>query len=39
MTYLVVVVMEIIMFAWRAANEVAICVITVRVVVQADYFN
>jgi hypothetical protein len=39
MTYLVVVVMVIVMFAWRADNGVAVCVITIRIVVQADYFN
>ncbi len=39
MTYLVIVVMVIVMFAWRAANGVAVCLIPVRVVMQADYFK
>ncbi len=40
MTYLVVVVVVVIvMFAWHAANRVAVYVITIHVVVQADYFN
>jgi hypothetical protein len=39
MTYLIVVVMAIVMFAWCDANRVAVYVITIRVVVQANYFN
>jgi hypothetical protein len=36
MTYSVVVVLAIIMFAWRAANGVTVCIITVCFVVQVD---
>jgi hypothetical protein len=38
MTYLVFVVVAILMFAWLAANGVAVCVITVCIVLQVDYF-
>jgi hypothetical protein len=37
-TYSVIVVMAIVMFAWCATNGVALCIITVCIVMPADYF-
>jgi hypothetical protein len=39
MTYLVIGVVAIIMFSWHAANGVTVCIIIIRIVMQADYFN
>ncbi len=39
MTYLVIVIVAIVMFAWHAVNRVTVCIITVCIVMQAEYFS